>query len=452
MFRGKTQPRGPGPPRDRRVAARPAPGSRLSRVCVTRPAAGEELTVLVIGSGGREHTLAQAIAADPKVTAVHVAPGNPGTAALATNHPVDPCDPAAVTGLARRLGVDLVVIGPEAPLVAGVADALRAGGIACFGPDAAAARLEGSKRFAKQVMTAAGVPTARYRVCRNDAELAAALDFFGAPHVVKHDGLAAGKGVLVTSDRQAALDHGSGIGQVVVEEYLAGPEASLFVITDGTTALPLLPAQDFKRVGDGDQGPNTGGMGAYCPLDWLPPGTVGEVLTSVVHPTLARMRELGTPFTGLLYVGLAITADGPRVIEFNARFGDPEAEAVLPLLRTPLGQLLYAAATGTLADQPALEFSTDAAVCVVLAARGYPASHRRGGTIGLPPETDRVHVIHAGTARDERGRLVAAGGRVLAVVGRDAELARARAAVYAHIDRIDFPDGFCRSDIAARTS
>ena len=411
---------------------------------------GIPLTVLVVGSGGREHSLALAISHDPSVEAVHIAPGNPGTAAVGTNHPVDPCDPEAVSALADEVGANLVVIGPEAPLVAGVADAVRAKGIACFSPSAAAAQLEGSKAFAKQIMAEAGVPTAGYRVCRTPAELAAALDEFGPPYVVKHDGLAAGKGVLVTTDRDAALQHGAGSEQVVVEEYLDGPEASLFVITDGTDALPLQPAQDFKRVGDGDAGPNTGGMGAYTPLPWLAPGTVQEVMDTVVTPTLARMRELGTAFAGLLYVGLAITKAGPRVVEFNARFGDPETEVVLPLLHTPLGQVLYAAATGSLAKVGRLDFDDRAAVCVVFAAKGYPGSPRKGGHISLPPETDRVHVIHAGTALDADGRLTANGGRVLVVVGIGDDLADARAAVYEHIAKIDFPDGFCRSDIAAK--
>ncbi|WP_341728889.1 phosphoribosylamine--glycine ligase [Brooklawnia sp.] len=408
------------------------------------------MTVLVVGSGGREHALALAISHDPGVAAVHIAPGNPGTTAIGTNHPVDICDPDAVARLATETGANLVVIGPEAPLVAGVADAVRAAGIACFGPSAAAAQLEGSKAFAKQIMAEAGVPTAGHRVCHSQQELAAAFDEFGAPYVVKHDGLAAGKGVLVTNDRQAALDHGAGADQVVVEEYLDGPEASLFVITDGIHALALQPAQDFKRVGDGDAGPNTGGMGAYTPLPWLAPGTVDDVMASVVAPTLARMRELGIPFAGLLYVGLAITSAGPKVVEFNARFGDPETEAVLPLLRSPLGQVLYAAATGTLAEIGPLDFDDRAAVCVVLAAQGYPESPHKGGRIALPADTDRVHVIHAGTALDETGQMVAAGGRVLVVVGTGSGLAEARAAVYDQIAEIDFPTGFCRSDIASK--
>ncbi len=408
------------------------------------------MTVLVVGSGGREHSLARAIAADPAVAAVHVAPGNPGTAAFAANHPVDPCDPEAVAALASRIGANLVVIGPEAPLVAGVADAVRAAGIACFGPSAAAARLEGSKSFAKQVMAEAGVPTGDCVVCQDEAELVAALDRFGPPYVVKHDGLAAGKGVLVTTDRQAAIEHGRDCDRVVVEEYLDGPEASLFVITDGTNALALQPAQDFKRVGDDDQGPNTGGMGAYSPLPWLAPGVVDQVMTEVVHPTLARMRELGSPFTGLLYVGLAISSRGPRVVEFNARFGDPETEAVLPLLRTPLAQVLYAAATGTLDSFGELEFDDRAGVCVVLAAQGYPASPHVGCKIVLPPDTPDAYVIQAGTSLDATGQLVASGGRVLVVVAAGDDLAAARRNAYEHITRIDFAEGFCRFDIAAK--
>lgn len=408
------------------------------------------MTVLVVGSGGREHALARAIAKDPAVAAVHVAPGNPGTAVFATNHQVDAVDPDALTELARSIGADLVVVGPEAPLVAGVADALREAGIACFGPSAAAAQLEGSKAFAKQVMTEAGVPTARAMVCTDRAGLDTAFDEFGAPYVVKHDGLAAGKGVVVTTDREAAMAHGMDNDRVVVEEFLDGPEASLFVITDGVHALPLQPAQDFKRVGENDEGPNTGGMGAYSPLPWLRDGVVDEVMASVVHPTLARMRELGTPFAGLLYVGLALTSAGPRVVEFNARFGDPETEVVLPLLTTPLAQVLYAAATGTLDRFDHLDFADRAGVCVVMAAQGYPGTPRKGGSIVLGADTEQVHVIHAGTALDADGNLVANGGRVLVVVATGDDLATARDAAYAHIAEIDFPDGFCRPDIARK--
>ncbi len=414
----------------------------------TSPTA-DSLTVLVVGSGGREHSLALAVSHDPGVGQVHVAPGNPGTATFATNHPVDINDGDAVAALASFLGADLVVVGPEAPLVGGVADAVRATGIACFGPSRAAAQLEGSKAFAKQVMADAGVPTSRSRVATNASEVAAALDEFGAPHVVKDDGLAAGKGVLVTNDRDAALAHAAACEQVVIEEFLDGPELSLFVITDGTHAVPLLPAQDFKRVGDDDQGPNTGGMGSYAPLPWLPANLVDDVLASVVHPTLARMRELGTPFAGLLYVGLALTRQGPKVIEFNARFGDPETEVVLPLLQGPFAQVLLAAANGTLDRAPALTVGPGAAVGVVLASRGYPADPHTGGRIVLPAEPEGVHVIHSGTALDANGQLVSSGGRVLVVVAKGTDLADARRLAYAHVARIDFPDGFCRRDIAS---
>ncbi|MER6595031.1 phosphoribosylamine--glycine ligase, partial [Micromonospora purpureochromogenes] len=314
------------------------------------------MRVLLVGGGGREHALALGLVGDPSVAGVIAAPGNPGIAGIAELRDVAAADPGAVAALAVEVQADLVVIGPEAPLVAGVADAVRAKGIAAFGPSAEAARLEGSKTFAKEIMTAAGVPTARAHTCTDAESTARALDEFGAPYVVKNDGLAAGKGVVVTEDRDAALKHAQECGRVVVEEYLAGPEVSLFVVTDGEAALPLLPAQDFKRVGDGDSGPNTGGMGAYAPLPWAPPGLVDEVMRDVVHPTLAEMRRRGTPFAGLLYVGLALTAAGPRVIEFNARFGDPETQVVLALLETPLAGLLHAAATGTLAAHPPLRW------------------------------------------------------------------------------------------------
>jgi phosphoribosylamine--glycine ligase len=318
--------------------------------------------VLLIGGGGREHALALSLAADPAVDQLIAAPGNPGIAAVAELREVAANDPAAVAALAVETGADLVVIGPEAPLVAGVADAVRAKGIACFGPSGAAAQLEGSKAFAKDVMAAAGVPTARAYACADAESAARALDEFGAPYVVKYDGLAAGKGVVVTNDREAALAHAAACERVVIEEYLDGPEVSLFVVTDGEAAVPLQPAQDFKRVGDGDSGPNTGGMGAYTPLDWAPADLVDQVLASTVHPTLAEMRRRGTPFSGLLYVGLALTKAGPRVIEFNARFGDPETQVVLALLDTPLAGVLHAAATGTLAALPPLRWRPGAAV------------------------------------------------------------------------------------------
>jgi phosphoribosylamine--glycine ligase len=293
--------------------------------------------VLVIGRGGREHALCLALAADPAVTHLAASPGNPGIATIAEIIPA-----GSLVEVARRSGADLVVVGPEAPLVAGAADELRAAGFAVFGPSAAAAQLEGSKAFAKQVMADAGVPTAGHWVCETPEQLTAALDRVGPPYVVKHDELAAGKGVVVTEDRAAAEAHARGpngqVRRVVVEEFLDGPEVSLFCLTDGRTVVPLQPAQDFKRVGDGDEGPNTGGMGAYSPLPWTPPGLVDEVVKTVAQPTVDEMAARGTPFSGLLYIGLALTSNGPRVVEFNARFGDPETQVVLPLLATPLAR------------------------------------------------------------------------------------------------------------------
>jgi phosphoribosylamine--glycine ligase len=403
--------------------------------------------VLLIGSGGREHALAVGLAADPSVDHLVAAPGNPGIAQVAELRAVDAADPAAVSALAVETAADLVVVGPEAPLVAGVADAVRAKGIPCFGPSAAAARLEGSKEFAKDVMAAAGVPTAGYRACSTEAEVQAALDAFGPPYVVKNDGLAAGKGVVVTSSAEEALAHARECGRVVVEEYLSGPEVSLFVVTDGTAAVPLMPAQDFKRVGDGDAGPNTGGMGAYAPLPWAPADLVQRVLSETVEPTLAEMRKRGTPFAGLLYVGLALTPDGPKVIEFNARFGDPETQVVLALLATPLGGLLHAAATGSLAAHPPLEWRPGAAVTVVVAAHNYPGTPRRGDVI---TGAERPGVIHAGTARRDDGALVSAGGRVLCATATGPDLAAARTAAYALVDGIGLDGSHHRTDIALR--
>ncbi len=417
------------------------------------------MKILVVGAGAREHALVRALAADPTVTALHAAPGNPGIAALATLHPLDPLDGAAVAALATDLGADLVVVGPEAPLVAGVADAVLAVGIPVFGPTAQAARLEGSKAFAKDVMAAAGVPTAVARVATTLEQVAAALDEFGTPHVVKDDGLAAGKGVVVTDDRDEALAHAAAClakpgARVVVEEYLDGPEVSLFVLADGTDVVALQPAQDFKRVHDDDEGPNTGGMGAYSPLPWAPPGLVEEVLATVARPTIQEMTRRGTPFTGVLYCGLALTGRGVRVVEFNARFGDPETQVVLARLATPLAGVLLAAATGTLHTLPPLQWRDEAAVTVVVAAHGYPAAPRAGDPItgieaaeALPG----VHVLHAGTRRDD-GVLVAAGGRVLCVVGTGADLAAARDAAYAGVARIDLPGSHHRGDIARAAS
>jgi phosphoribosylamine--glycine ligase len=403
--------------------------------------------VLVLGSGAREHALCLALAADPAVTASVCAPGNAGTAAVAEQRGIDPLDGAAVAALAADVQADLVVVGPEAPLVAGVADAVRAAGIACFGPSGAAAQLEGSKAFAKSIMVAAGVPTAAARACTDATEVAAALDEFGPPYVVKDDGLAAGKGVLVTSDRNAALAHAAACGRVVVEEYLDGPEVSLFCLTDGAEVRPLLPAQDFKRIGDGDTGPNTGGMGAYAPLPWLPPGFTDEVVRTIARPTVAELARRGMPFAGLLYVGLAITAAGPRVVEFNARFGDPETQVVLALLETPLAGLLYATATGALADQPPLTWRAGAAVTVVLAADGYPDSPRTGDVL---TGAEQGGVIHAGTRRRADGAIVSTGGRVLSVTATGQTLAAARDGAYALLEKVELPGGQYRTDIALR--
>jgi phosphoribosylamine--glycine ligase len=401
--------------------------------------------VLLLGTGGREHALATALAADPAVTSLHCAPGNPGIAAVAMLHPVDLSDLDALAGLAADLAADLVVVGPEAPLVAGAADAVRAKGIACFGPSRAAARLEGSKDFANAVMAAAGVPTGASRTCVTADEVAAALDDFGTPYVVKDDGLASGKGVVVTDDREAALVHAASCARVVVEEYLAGPEVSLFVVTDGQEARPLVPAQDFKRVGDDDAGPNTGGMGAYAPLPWTPPSFVDDVMERIVQPTLAEMRDRGTPFAGLLYVGLAVTTAGPKVIEFNARFGDPETQVVLPLLETPLAGLLLAAATGALADFPELRWHPGSAVTVVLASANYPGTPRTGDVIG---GAERPGIVHAGTARRGDGALVSAGGRVLSATGTGGSLAEARASAYTLMEGVTLDGGQFRHDIA----
>ncbi|MEV6599138.1 phosphoribosylamine--glycine ligase [Actinoplanes sp. NPDC051346] len=403
------------------------------------------MRVLLIGSGGREHALALGLAADPSVEELIAAPGNPGIASMATVRDVMATDPGAVAELAVEVAADLVVIGPEAPLVAGVADAVRAKGIACFGPSAAAAQLEGSKAFAKDVMAAAGVPTGLSHTCVSAEEAAAALAEFGPPYVVKNDGLAAGKGVVVTDSLAAAQQHATDCGRVVIEEFLDGPEVSLFVVTDGTAAVPLMPAQDFKRVGDGDTGPNTGGMGAYAPLTWAPADLVERVMVETVTPTLAEMRKRGTPFAGLLYVGLALTGKGPKVIEFNARFGDPETQVVLALLASPLGGLLHAAATGTLADFPPLSWHEGAAVTVVVASHNYPGTPRVGDVI---EGGELSGVIHAGTARRQDGALVSSGGRVLSVTATGADLANAREAAYELVDGITLDGSHHRTDIA----
>jgi len=411
------------------------------------------MKVLVIGSGGREHALVQALASDPEVTEVHAAPGNPGMAASATLHDeIDLVDTGAVLVLAEQLEVDLVVVGPEAPLVAGVADPLRMAGIACFGPDCAAAALEGSKAYAKEVMAAGGIPTAESRLCQTAGELAAALNAFGPPYVVKDDGLAAGKGVVVTNNREEAVAHAVTCERVVVEAFLDGPEVSLFGISDGARVLPMLPAQDFKRLLDGDEGPNTGGMGAYAPLPWLADGFAEDVTATVLQPTVDEMRKRGMPFIGLLYAGLALTRDGVKVVEFNVRFGDPETQVLLELLETPLGGLLHAAATGRLEEVGPLRWRPGAAVAVVMAAAGYPDSPRRGDAISgadAAEALDDVHVLHAGTRwESEAGRCETAGGRVLTVTGTGPELASARSRAYEGVRLISFEGAKHRSDIA----
>ncbi|MFB1294729.1 phosphoribosylamine--glycine ligase [Mycobacterium sp. pW049] len=409
--------------------------------------------VLVVGSGAREHALLLALRRDPEVDALSVAPGNAGTASVADQYDVDATSGEAVTALARRIGADLVVIGPEVPLVLGVADALRAAGIACFGPTKDAARIEGSKAFAKDVMTAAGVRTAVSEIVDNPAHLDAALGRFGPPGgqaawVVKDDGLAAGKGVVVTTEREAARAHAASLldagHPVLLESFLDGPEVSLFCVVDGETVVPLLPAQDFKRVGDGDSGPNTGGMGAYTPLPWLPDEITRRIVDQIVKPVAAELVRRGSSFSGLLYAGLAITSNGPAVVEFNCRFGDPETQAVLALLESPLGQLLRAAATGELAAQPPLQWHAGAAVAVVLAAENYPGRPRVGDVIH---GADGPAVLHAGTSRRDDGSVVSSGGRVLSVVGVGDDLTSARESAYTAIDAIRLPGSHFRRDI-----
>jgi phosphoribosylamine--glycine ligase len=455
--------------------------------------------ILVIGSGGREHAIVRALSAESG--SLHAAPGNPGIAALAETHHGTAAVPEQIVALARKLSPDLVVIGPEAPLVAGAADALRENGVACFGPDAAAARIEGSKSFAKQVMAEAGIATATSFTCRTAAEADQALAVFGPPYVVKDDALAAGKGVLVTGDLEAARAHARSCGTVVIEEFLDGPEVSLFAVTDGVTAVPLLPAQDFKRARDGDRGPNTGGMGAYAPLPWAPADLAGQAMDRVVQPVIDAMARRGTPYRGLLYAGLALTSAGPKVIEFNARFGDPETQVVLDRLASPLGPLLHAAAVGNLAGVARPQWRPGAAVVVVIAAEGYPEAPVKGDKIhftersvapaagqgdetrgspsssqvnlgihhagagargaatgaqqaaGAPGANEatpaHAYVLHAGTARGAGGELVSAGGRVLNVVGSGADAGAARAAAYELAGTIAMRGGWYRRDIAA---
>jgi phosphoribosylamine--glycine ligase len=407
--------------------------------------------VLVVGSGAREHALVLAASHDPAVTAIGCAPGNAGTLALAEQLGVDPAEPAEVADLATTWKADLVIVGPEAPLVAGVADAVRKTGIACFGPSAAASRIEGSKSFAKDVMTAAKVPTAHSETVDNPAHLDAALARFGPTWVVKDDGLAAGKGVVVTGDLEVARKHAitllDGGHPVLLESFLDGPEVSLFCLVDGRTVIPLLPAQDFKRVGDDDAGPNTGGMGAYTPLPWAPPELADDIVRDIVQPVVDELAHRDAPFSGLLYAGLALTPDGPQVIEFNCRFGDPEAQVVLALLETPLAGLLHAAATGKLAGHPPLEWRDGAAVTVVIAADGYPGVPRAGDVI---TGGDAEGVLHAGTRRRDDGAVVSHGGRVLSVVGVGDDLSAAREQAYERVAKVNLPGSHHRTDIALR--
>ncbi|MFF1702540.1 phosphoribosylamine--glycine ligase [Streptomyces sp. NPDC058252] len=414
------------------------------------------MKVLVIGSGAREHALCRSLSLDPDVTALHCAPGNAGIAEVAELHAVDALDGAAVAALAVELGAELVIVGPEAPLVAGVADAVREAGIPCFGPSKEAAQLEGSKAFAKDVMAGAAVPTARSYVCATPEEVDEALDAFGAPYVVKDDGLAAGKGVVVTDDLDKARAHANACDRVVIEEFLDGPEVSLFAITDGETVVPLQPAQDFKRALDGDEGPNTGGMGAYSPLPWADPKLVEEVMETVLQPTVDELRRRGTPFSGLLYAGLAITSRGVRVIEFNARFGDPETQVVLARLKTPLAGVLLASAEGTLAHLEPLRWSDDAAVTVVVASHNYPDTPRTGDPItGLEEvaaqDAPYAYVLHAGTKR-AGDAVVSAGGRVLSVTATGTDLTEARERAYTALARLGLDGSQHRTDIAAKAA
>jgi hypothetical protein len=409
------------------------------------------MRILVIGSGAREHALVLGLSNDPATTEVHVAPGNVGMAQVATIHP-EVKDDAAYVALAQEIAADLVVIGPEIPLVAGLADTLRAQGFAVFGPNQDAARIEGSKAFAKDVMAAAGVKTARAQQLSpgaSDADIEAALDDFGPHYVVKDDGLAAGKGVVVTKNRADARAHVDAVlkagNPVLLESFLDGPEVSLFCLVDGETVVPLLPAQDHKRVGNNDEGPNTGGMGAYCPLPWLPEDGVDRIVNEVCVPVAKEMVARDCSYSGLLYAGLAWGADGPAVVEFNCRFGDPETQAVLALLETPLAGLLYAVATGTLAEYPPLEWQDGYALTVVLAAANYPDTAQVGDVI---TGADHEAVRHAGTALNADGQLVSAGGRVLNVIGTGSSLADARSQAYYILAGINLAGGHYRTDIA----
>jgi phosphoribosylamine--glycine ligase len=414
--------------------------------------------ILVLGSGAREHAIITALLAEDAGHDITAAPGNAGIALDVPVIHLDPTNGPVVAGFALDNDIELVIIGPEAPLVAGVADTLRNRGIAVFGPGKAAAQLEGSKTFAKRIMDDAGVPTGRATRSGNLGEAIEAIDEYGAPYVVKADGLAAGKGVLVTGERNAAIAHAEywlRHGSVLVEEFLAGQEVSLFLLSDGHTVLPLSPAQDYKRLFDGDLGPNTGGMGSYSPLPWLPEGFVDEVIDTIAIPTVRQLAAEQTPFIGLLYCGLILTDHGIRVIEFNARFGDPETQAVLPRLITPLSGLLFAASTGGLGSLPRPRFSSDVAVTVVLASEGYPETPITGRVItGLDEALAMpgITIAHAATATLNTTDLVATGGRVLSVVATAPDFAEARARAYRALEVIRLEGGQYRTDIAARVA
>lgn len=412
------------------------------------------MRILVLGSGAREHALVMALSRDSLPHSIIAAPGNAGTATLAENVALDPENPSVVAKFATDQGIDLVVVGPEAPLVAGVADRLRKEGIAVFGPTKAAAALEGSKSFAKFIMARANVPTGAFEQVTVADELEAALERVGSPYVVKADGLAAGKGVLVTEDRNAARAHALHHlqdGAVLLEEFLDGPEVSLFFLSDGERVVALSPAQDYKRAWDGDQGPNTGGMGAYSPVPWLADDFIEQVTETIAQPTIDELRANNTPFIGLLYCGLIVTAAGVKVIEFNARFGDPETQAVLARLTTDLAPLLLQAATGFLTADTVIEFSNTAAIAVVLASEGYPENPLTGRALSGLAEAESVegvHIAHAATAATDEG-LIATGGRVLSVVAVAETFAQARVRAYSAMEKISLEGAHYRRDIGA---
>ena len=419
--------------------------------CPAEPLGLVTMRILVLGSGAREHALAYSLSRDDSVSEVHVSPGNPGMSAVATLH----ADDSDAVGLATQINADLIVIGPEIPLVAGVADELREAGFKVFGPSKEAAQIEGSKAFAKDVMARAGVRTAHAESLApgaNEDQIALALDHFGPMYVVKDDGLAAGKGVVVTDDRAKALEHIHAVlesgNPVLLESFLDGPEVSLFCLVDGEDVVPLLPAQDFKRVGEGDQGSNTGGMGAYTPLPWLPENGVQRIVDEVCAPVAKQMVEDGVPYSGLLYAGIAWTSNGPEVIEFNCRFGDPETQPVLELLETPLAGVLNAVASGELAELPELSWKDGYAVTVVLAAKDYPESAEKGGVIDGAAAGSEAKGVRAAGVAEKDGKLVASGGRVLNVVGTGTTLEEARKAAYDTLDGITLPGGHFRRDIA----